>query len=177
MTDLGNYEAPEQALTTAPRREKDGGSPMRAGHAARQTRRLSVLPSGAGRGRRVLAACCAAAGLAVLAAACGPAHGSTSGSAPKGTDTSTVTYALPPTTQATYIFPFMGAAQHAGDFSVYNVNDFQYLMYRPLYWFGTGVNPYINRDLSLAYPPAYNGNQVTIRLKSTYKWSNGEPVD
>src|SRR5215469_7908333 len=169
----------EQTVTTAPRREKDGGFLMRAGRAAREARRLSGVPGrgAAGRARRVLAACCAAAGLAALVAACGPASGATSGGSTHPTDTSTVTYALLPTTQATYIFPFVSASKPGSDFSVYNINDFQYLMYRPLYWFGTGVNPYINPDLSLAYPPVYNGQQVTIRLKTTFRWSNGEPVD
>ncbi len=64
-----------------------------------------------------------------------------------------------------------------GDDSVYNVNDFQYQLYRPLYWFGTGATPYLNPALSLADPPIYRGHQVVIRLKQNYKWSNGEPVD
>src|SRR5215467_8904000 len=166
-----------QTKTTAPRCEKDGGFPMRAGRAARRPRKLIGGPIRGGRGRRLLAATCAAAGLTVLAAACGPASGATSGGTVHPTDTSTVTYALQPTTQATYIFPFVAASKPGADFSVYNINDFQYLMYRPLYWFGAGVNPYMNNDLSLAYPPTYSGNQITIRLKTTYKWSNGEPVD
>ncbi|HEY7324117.1 MAG TPA: ABC transporter substrate-binding protein [Streptosporangiaceae bacterium] len=166
----------EQTRTTAPRREKDGGFLMRAGRAAWRPRKLIGGPIRGGRGRRLLATCCTAVGLTVLAAACGPAS-ATSGGAGVPADTSTVTYALPPTTQATYIFPFVAASKPGADFSVYNVNDFQYLMYRPLYWFGTGVNPYMNPDLSLAYPPTYSGNQLTIRLKTTYKWSNGEPVD
>jgi peptide/nickel transport system substrate-binding protein len=147
---------------------------MRAGRAAWQPWKLSGGHSHAGRSRRVLAACCAAAGLTVLAAACGPASGATSGGQGHSTDTSTVTYALQPTTQATNIFPFV---ENPLNFSVYNINDFQYLMYRPLYWFGTGVSPLINNQLSLAYPPKYSGNQVTIQLKPNYKWSNGEPVD
>jgi peptide/nickel transport system substrate-binding protein len=167
----------EQTQTTAPRREKDGGFLMRAGRAAWRPRKLIGGSIRGGRGRRLLATGCAAVGLTVLAAACGPASGATSGGAAVPTDTSTVTYALQPTTQATYIFPFVSASKPGADFSVYNVNDFQYLMYRPLYWFGTGVNPYMNPDLSLAYPPTYSGNQLTIRLKTTYKWSNGEPVD
>src|SRR5215469_6213868 len=150
---------------------------MRAGRAARRPRKLIGGPIRGGRGRRLLAAACAAAGLTVLAAACGPASGATSGGTVHPTDTTTVTYALQPTTQATYIFPFVAASKPGSDFSVYNVNDFQYLMYRPLYWFGQGVNPLINEDLSLAYLPTYSGNQVTIKLKPNFKWSNGEPVD
>ena len=36
---------------------------------------------------------------------------------------------------------------------------FQYLMYRPLYWFGQGTQPTMNTSLSLAAPPVYtDGN-------------------
>jgi peptide/nickel transport system substrate-binding protein len=118
-----------------------------------------------------------AAGIAALVAACGPASGSTAGGpAASQVNTSTVTYAMQPTTKASYAFPFISVNEGA-NFSIYNINDFQYQMYRPLYWFGTGVNPYLNTQLSLADPPTYHGNQVTITLKPTYKWSNGEPVD
>lgn len=83
---------------------------------------------------------------------------------------------MQPNTLASYAFPFISVAE-AAQSSIYNVNDFQYLLYRPLYWFGSGVNPYLNEQLSLAYPPTYDGNTVTIRLKPHWKWSNGEPVD
>ena len=57
----------------APRCEKDGGYLMRAGLAAiRRARRRGL------RGR-ALGACCAAAGLATVLAACGPASSATSG--------------------------------------------------------------------------------------------------
>jgi peptide/nickel transport system substrate-binding protein len=119
----------------------------------------------------------AAAGIAALVAACGSATGSTGGGAAGSpANTSTVTYAMAPTTKASYAFPFISVSE-SSNFSVYNISDFQYLMYRPLYWFGSGVNPYLNPELSLADPPSYSGSQVTITLKSTYKWSNGEPVD
>ena len=83
---------------------------------------------------------------------------------------------MQPGGQAQYPFPFMGANQGQFD-SVYNVDEFQYLLYRPLYWFGEGVHPYMNPQLSLALPPVYHGNEVVIRLKRNYHWSNGEPVD
>ena len=38
-------------------------------------------------------------------------------------------------------------------FSVNNINQFQYLMYRPLYWFGNGSTPNLNPSLSLAAQP------------------------
>jgi len=129
---------------------------------------------GAG-GRGVLGAFCVVAGLATVLAACGGTS-STSGAGGGPANTSTVTFAMEPGGLASYPFPFMTLANASAD-SVFNVNDFQYLLYRPLYWFGEGTTPYLNTTLSLAYPPTYQGHQVTIRLKSYYKWSNGEPVD
>src|SRR5579859_1491082 len=72
-----------------------------------------------------------------------------------------------------YIFPVTPAA----DFSTSNSQDFQWLMWRPLYWYGTGGTPAINTGLSLGNLPVYSsdGKTVTITLKP-YKWSDGQPV-
>jgi len=83
----------------------------------------------------------------------------------------TVAWALPPGTAPDYVFPFMSSAY----IGVYNVNTFSSLMYRPLYWFGDGAQPLLNRSLSLADPPRWSGNTATITLKH-YLWSNGTPV-
>jgi peptide/nickel transport system substrate-binding protein len=85
----------------------------------------------------------------------------------------TATYAEQPQTAPDYIFPFMSLAF----FSVANINQFQELMYRPLYWFGNGSTPNLNPSLSLADNPVYTNNDttVTVTLKP-YKWSNGETV-
>jgi peptide/nickel transport system substrate-binding protein len=124
-----------------------------------------------------LSAFSAAACLAALLAACGPVTSAAPGGAPAPVGRgNTVTYALRPGGQASYIFPYI-SAQNGGAFTVYNVNDFQYLLYRPLYWFGQGTTPYLNPALSLAMPPTYRNNEVTIQLKRNYKWSNGDPVD
>ena len=64
----------------------------------------------------------------------------------------TVTFAEPPQTPPNYIFPFMSLAF----FSVSNSEQFQYLMYRPLYWFGNGATPNLNPSLSLAQQPTYS---------------------
>jgi len=110
-------------------------------------------------------------GLAALLAACGPASGSSAvGTTP--VNGGTATYAMEPSFNATYIFPF----DNANDFTVSNIDDFQYLLYRPLYWFGTGAEPYLNTGLSLAKLPQYSGQKVTINLKGSYRWSNGEQV-
>jgi len=126
-----------------------------------------------GRIRVLLAAVCGAA-IAVTAAACGG-----SGSTPAATSTGgtpvaggTATFALLPSTVPNYIFPFDSSTY----FSVVNAEDFQYLLYRPLYWFGNGASPTLNTSLSLADPPVYNGTTVTITMKG-WKWSNGETVN
>ena len=64
-----------------------------------------------------------------------------------------------------------------GYFTTANVQQFQDLMYRPLYWMGKGSTPDLNPTLSLAKPPVYGpGNTVIITLKP-YKWSDGESLD
>jgi peptide/nickel transport system substrate-binding protein len=127
---------------------------------------------GSRRGRGVLGAC-AVAGLAVVVAACGPV-GSGASSSSVGTtpvNGGTATYATLPGLPANYIFPFTPGA----DFSATNSDNLQYLLYRPLYWFGDGLKPTLNPQLSLADPPTYSGRTVTINLKP-YEWSNGQPV-
>jgi peptide/nickel transport system substrate-binding protein len=132
---------------------------------------LRAQKRGNGRARGVLGSC-AAAGLALILAACGPASaGSTSAGPTTPVNGGVVTYAMLPSFNANYIFPMVDTTYD----TVANANDFQYLMYRPLYWFGVGTEPYLNAKLSLAYPPTYDHQRVTIRLKN-YQWSNGAPV-
>ncbi len=88
----------------------------------------------------------------------------------------TVLWALPPSVTPNWIFPFASLSY----FSLYNLTEFQYLMYRPLYWFGqvTSSNPTFDPQLSLAAAPVYSdgGKTVTINLKG-WKFSNGQVVD
>ena len=128
------------------------------------------------RARGLLAATCGVAAIAITAAACGSSGTSSGNGGAASTPTGgtpikggTATYALPPSTVPNYIFPFDSSTF----FSVANSQYFQYLMYRPLYWFGQGAAPTLNSSLSLADPPSYNGNNITIHLKG-WKWSNGE---
>jgi peptide/nickel transport system substrate-binding protein len=142
---------------------------------ARGGRRRDAASRRASR-KRAAGLAAAGLGLAVTVAACGASTGpSTVGTTP--VSGGTATYALAPASYANYIFPFMAGQNGLAEYDTYNVNDFQFLLYRPLYWFGKGVQPYLNQSLSLAYLPKYHGQQVSIRLKPTYKWSNGEPVD
>ncbi len=120
---------------------------------------------------RAVAALCVVGLLAVGygATATSPALAAGSKTVSGGTASWAEAPGLPPD----FIFPFMPAR----DFTTANVEQFQDLMYRPLYWMGTGSTPDLNESLSLADPPVYGpGNTVTITLKP-YKWSNGESLD
>ncbi len=118
---------------------------------------------------------------ALLLAACSSSPSSSSGAAKGttvptgGTPTSggTATWAELPGSPPNFIFPF----DPPGLFSVPNISQFQYLMYRPLYWFGQGTTPDLNLSLSVGKNPVYsNGSQtITIDLNN-YVWSNGETV-
>jgi len=120
----------------------------------------------------------AAAALAL--AACGsstsPSSSSSTSAAGKPLKGGTAYWAEAPAAVPNWIFPFASLAY----FSVANLTQFQYLMYRPLYWFGqiTTAAPTINYSLSLATAPTWsNGNKtVTIDLKG-WKYSNGQTID
>ncbi|HMD93890.1 MAG TPA: ABC transporter substrate-binding protein, partial [Trebonia sp.] len=86
----------------------------------------------------------------------------------------TATFGLPASVTLGYIFPFIPLAES----SSYTVNQWQWLMYRPLYLFGGNNNSVaVNYPLSPADPPVYSdgGKTVTITMKG-WKWSNGETV-
>ena len=118
---------------------------------------------------RMLVAGLGALALALVAGACS-SSGSTgsSGTAAKG---GTAVMAEFPSSPPNYVFPFMNSTYASNS----NIFDLQWLMYRPLYWFGTGAKPTLNTSLSLAYPATFNGTTVTVKLKH-YMWSNGTQV-
>src|SRR6266487_1761026 len=127
--------------------------------------------AGTQRGFRLRAAAGGALALALVATACSPVTSGAGGGGNTPVSGGVVTYALPANTTPNYIFPFLPGAY----FSQVNENQLQYLMYRPLYWYGEGNLPYLNTQLSLAEPPVYHGQVVTIKLKK-YQWSNGATV-
>ena len=124
-----------------------------------------------------LAAVAVLAAVATVAAACSssssPSGSSTAGAAVTG---GTASISLPAGVTYSWIYPFYSITNA----SVYNDNQFQWLMYRPLYFFGnnTSNDVAINYPLSPANPPVYSngGKTVTVTMKG-WKWSNGEPVD
>jgi peptide/nickel transport system substrate-binding protein len=134
--------------------------------------------------RATALAVCAVVGTIGLAA-CSAANSSGSvnsvsgafGSVPAASGTAhagTLTWAESPGTAPTWIFPVTPGA----NFSTGTINTFQYLMWRPLYWYGNGVHPVVSPSKSLASPPVYsNGNTtVTVHIKTNYRWSDGQPL-
>jgi peptide/nickel transport system substrate-binding protein len=113
-----------------------------------------------------------AVALAVAASGCATSNGSST-APPSSTPVTggTAVMAEPPSTTPNYIWPFAGSAY----FTNINTDDLQYLLYRPLYWFGRSGEPTVNYALSLADPPLFDGDKVTITLQH-YRWSNGTPV-
>jgi peptide/nickel transport system substrate-binding protein len=140
-----------------------------------------------GRGRpfKTAGAIVTVAGLAALTA-CGSSGGSNtvqgltgagmygalpaaSGSAHAGT----LKIALLGGSAPTEIFPLTTAAAD----SIYNEYDFDYQLYRPLYWYPDGTSETEDSALSLANDPVYSDNdtQVSITLKD-FKWSDGQTI-
>ena len=84
------------------------------------------------------------------------------------------TFAEKPSAVPNYIFPFM-PVQYV---TVYNVSNLQYLLYRPLYWFGDHGQPVLNDKLSLADQPTFADNNRTVAITlRPYAWSDGTPVN
>jgi len=100
---------------------------------------------------------------------------STTASHPSTTSGGTVTFAEQADAPPNYIFPLMSGNY----FDHNNLPFFDYLMYRPLYWFGGTSNgtAAINESLSLAQLPTFSQNNTvaTITLKH-WNWSDGKPV-
>src|ERR1700683_2719039 len=119
--------------------------------------------------RKTLAVGASVVALALAMAGCAGSSASTTGTTP--VSGGTATWAELPSDIPNYIFPF----ESSEFISVSNSSDFNQMLYRPLYWFGTGAAPTMNTSLSLAYAPTFSGNTVTIKLKP-YKWSNGQAV-
>ena len=86
----------------------------------------------------------------------------------------TITYALQPGASPNSIFPI----PNSGNNTVNNAFQFQWQLWRPLYWPVNGTVPEIDQSQSIADPPVYsNGDKtVSITMKSNYKWSDGQPI-
>jgi peptide/nickel transport system substrate-binding protein len=97
-----------------------------------------------------------------IASASGPKHAGT------------ITWAMQPGATPNWIFPVVPGSSN----SVFNNFTFIWELWRPLYWTVFGTDPELYPPMSIANPAVYsNGDKtVTISLKSSYKWSNGQPI-
>lgn len=89
---------------------------------------------------------------------------------PKG---GVVTWACAPGFPPAVIFPFTPAER----MGTRNILEFQALMYRTLYYYGSNGVPDVDYANSIGEPPQWSddGLTVTIRVKP-WKWSNGETM-
>ncbi|WP_329521002.1 ABC transporter substrate-binding protein [Spirillospora sp. NBC_01491] len=84
-----------------------------------------------------------------------------------------VTWACAPGFPPAVIFPFTPAER----MGTRNIYEFQMLMYRPLYYFGSRGTPDVDYEQSIGEPPRWSadGRTVTVRIRP-WKWSNGETL-
>ncbi len=113
----------------------------------------------------------------LLLAACSSAPASSTPSSPSARpgNGGTATVALTPGDQFNYILPIL-SYEYA---TAANIEYSEYLMWRPLYWFGSPGGVGVNAKYSLADPAVVSvrggDTTATIQLKS-YRWSDGKPV-
>lgn len=85
----------------------------------------------------------------------------------------TLTVAWGPNSEATSILPF----DSAPNYTQVNINDFQQLMFRPLYWFGKGVSTGVQYPLSPANAPVFTttagGDTMVKIVTKDWKFRSG----
>ncbi len=120
----------------------------------------------------ILSALCAASiALAISGSTLAPSAAAATKKAAGGT----VTIAMAEGQPINYIFPFM-SSEYLGGVAP-DIYNFQYLMYRPLYWWDG--SPYaLNEPRSLAQAPTFTNHDktVVIQLKRGWKFSDGETI-
>ncbi|NNN01713.1 MAG: hypothetical protein HKL86_07785 [Acidimicrobiaceae bacterium] len=87
---------------------------------------------------------------------------------------SVIRVAEAPGANPNYIFPYMQCAY----FSTSNINQFQRLMYRPLYWFGLGRSTALVPSLSIANSPVFNKSDTSLSLSTKgWRFHGGQAVN
>ncbi len=85
----------------------------------------------------------------------------------------TVTWACAPGFPPAVIFPFTPAER----MGTRNILEFQALMYRTLYYFGSDGTPEVDYANSIGEPPVWSEDGLTVTVKvRPWKWSNGETL-
>jgi peptide/nickel transport system substrate-binding protein len=114
-------------------------------------------------------------GLATVVAGCG---GSTAAiqTAARALHGGTATFALQPDNAPNYIFPLVSAQY----FSLVNEDQFEWIIYRPLYWFGKNGTTAYSASQSLADYPNFSvnaaGDTVASITMKHWLWSDGQVV-
>lgn len=123
--------------------------------------------------RRGFLTAAALSAVLVVSACTGSSGANSGGGSGKPVSGGTATFAEPAGTTPNYIFPMVDGAHY----SVANIEQFERLMYRSLYWIGKDGKPVIDYSMSLAGPPKFSNHDrvVTITLNH-YTWSDGQPV-
>jgi peptide/nickel transport system substrate-binding protein len=87
--------------------------------------------------------------------------------------TGTITWAMQPGAVPNSIFPISTSATN----TVFNVESFNWEMWRPLYWTQNGVTPEIVPSMSVADTPVYSNNDKTVSITvKPWKWSDGTTI-
>lgn len=85
----------------------------------------------------------------------------------------TVTFAESAGGKPDYIFPMMTPLHQ----SIANIEQFNRLSYRSLYWIGKDDQPVIDPTMSLAQDAVYSDGNTTVSVTlNDYKWSDGQPI-
>jgi peptide/nickel transport system substrate-binding protein len=125
--------------------------------------------------RRLRLLALAGVACATVLAACSTSNNSSGTGSQSRVNGGTVTVALTPGEQFNYIFPLLNTENAIGA----NIEYSEYLMWRPLYWFGGPNSVGMNTTYSLADPATITSSPghttATIQLKP-YRWSDGKPV-
>ena len=124
--------------------------------------------------RRVRLQALASLACVTLLAACSTSNSSGTGSQSR-VNGGTATVALTPGEQFNYIFPQLDTENAIGA----NIEYSEYLMWRPLYWFGGANSVGLNTKYSLADPATVTssaGHTTAVIQLKPYRWSDGKPV-
>jgi peptide/nickel transport system substrate-binding protein len=112
----------------------------------------------------------------LVLAACGSSSQPSGNAAGTRINGGTATVAL---NQSDGVFNYIYPLLNFDNDTAANVTYSQYLMWRPLYWFGSPGHVGLNESESLANPPTVTSSGgktvATIQLKS-YRWSDGAPL-
>ncbi|MDQ1690315.1 MAG: peptide/nickel transport system substrate-binding protein, partial [Pseudonocardiales bacterium] len=121
---------------------------------------------------RTLPLVAAATAALVVATACTGQHAKPG---PVGTPSEggTATFAESAGSKPDYIFPMMTPIHQ----SIANIEQFNRLSYRSLYWIGKDDQPVIDPSLSLAKDAVYSKGDTSVSVTlNDYNWSDGKPV-